>query len=179
MAITLGRNGYTQYGSSGSPDCYPKSTALAASELRCRGFEATVPTLSYLVKLGTVEPKRDGRSYAWTPSDIDRAAAYFEDKEAYSAFGHTNQMLGIDAEQYHRALRLAMDEVRERYGEQAVPTNDIAEWFVMHVHPPRVSWDGYVTFTLCDDVAAELEQQAAAMEDVRPIRERKLLRSAK
>lgn len=178
MAITLSRKGYSLYGNAGTPDCYPKSTALAAAELRSRGFDAPVPTLNYLIKQGIVAPKRDGRNYDWTPDDIDQAAAYFDEKSAYSAFGHTNRTLGIDAEQYLRALRLAMDDLRERYGEQTVPINDVPDWFVMQVHPPRMSWDGYVTFTLCDDIAAELEHRASLMRNVRPMRQRNLVRSA-
>jgi hypothetical protein len=159
MAVTLSHEAYEEFVCFGRPDEYPKSTQDVVSELRCRGYDASVPVLNYLIRQEKVTPSREGRNYEWEPEHVEQVARYLEDQEAYTPAAVCNAVLGIDFEQYHRALRDAMDEVREEFGEVIVPVNSVPDWFVMHVHPPRLKGDGYVSFTLCDDVRERLEDQ--------------------
>jgi hypothetical protein len=170
MPATLSRSGYTEFICFGEPDEYPKNTEAVAMELRSRGYDATVPVLNYLIKQEKVSPDRDGgRNYKWYPKDVDLAAQELEERQTYTPSAICNMVLGIDAEQYHRALRDAMDEVREEFGEVLVPANSTPDWFVMHVHPPRMGHDGYVSFSLCDDVRAGLKAQLPVAKGIKPL----------
>lgn len=156
MANTLGREAYVEFKCFGVADDYPKSTEQAASELKARGYDASVPVLNYLIKQGKVAPPRDGRNYGWRPKDIDRAAAELDEQGAYTLEANTFRYLGIDAEQYHRALGEAWDKVRQEFGDAGTSINPVPDYFVMHVHPPRLGRDGFVEFTLSPDMARPL-----------------------
>jgi hypothetical protein len=170
MAVTLNREAYVEFVCFGEPDEYPKNTEQVAMELRSRGYDATVPVLNYIIKQGLVSPNRgDGRNYKWSAKDVDQAAAELDERQAYTPSAICNNVLGIDYEQYHRALRDAMDEVREEFGEVIVPVNSVPDWFVMHVYPPRTHSDGYVSFTLCDDIRAGLKSQLPLVKGVLPL----------
>lgn len=170
MAATLGRQAYEQFICFGEPDDYPKSTEEVVIELRSRGFDASVPALNYMIRQRTVTPDREGgRNYKWYPKDVDLAAQDFEERQTYTPSAICNMVLGIDAEQYHRALRDAMDEVREEFGEVVVPANSTPDWFVMHVHPPRMGHDGHVSFSLCDDLLVRLKAQKPLAKGIKPL----------
>jgi hypothetical protein len=62
-----------------------------------------------------------------------------------------------------------MDEVRKAFGEVLVPANSVPDWFIMHVHPPRMGNDGHVSFTLCDDIRAGLKAQLPLAKGIKPL----------
>ena len=100
---------------------------------------------------------------------MDKAAAELEERQLYTPTSICNMVLGIDAEQYHRALREAMDEVRAEFGEVIVPANSTPDWFVMHVHPPRMGHDGHVSFSLSDDLRARLKAKKPLAKRSKPL----------
>ena len=155
MGCTLTRDAYVELLGFGEPDEYPKNTAAAKTELRRRGYDATVPALNYLIRQGKVTPARDGsRNYRWLPQDIDLAAQELEARKAYTPLAVCAMVLGIDLVQYHRALHEAMDGVRKEFGQAIAPVRD---WLIMHVQRPCLGRDGHVSFTLCDDVRERLK----------------------
>ncbi len=170
MAVTLNRDAYVEFVCFGEPDEYPKNTEQVALELRSRGYDATVPVLNYLIKQELVKPDRgDGRNYKWSAKDVEKAAAELDERQSYTPSAICNNVLGIDYAQYHEALRDAMDEVREEFGEVIVPANSVPDWFIMHVHPPRMSRDGYVSFTLCDDIRERLKAELPSAKGIEPL----------
>jgi hypothetical protein len=166
MAITLGREAYEEFKCFGLPDEYPKDIRAAVTELRRRGYDASVTVLNFLVEENRIRLADDDR---WSAEDIDAAASELADLERYTDEALTFAWLGVDAEQYHRALALAWDKLAEEFGDGAVPINPNADYFIMHVHPPRLGHEGYVEFTLCDDVLPQLARNRDAMKGVIPI----------
>ncbi|MEX2185624.1 MAG: hypothetical protein WD875_02475, partial [Pirellulales bacterium] len=141
MAITLDREAYEEFRCFGLPDEYPKDIRSAVTELRQRGYDASVAVLNYLVEEIRVRLADDAR---WSAEDIDAAASELADLERYTAEAQMFAQLGVDAEQYHRALALAWDKVAEEFGDAAVSLNPVPDYFIMHVYPPRLGHEGYV-----------------------------------
>jgi hypothetical protein len=50
-----------------------------------------------------------------------------------------------------------------------VSANSVPDWFVMHVHPPRMGRGGYVSFTLCDDIRQRLKAELPSARGVKPL----------
>jgi hypothetical protein len=169
MSEVLSRKAYQQYKCFGRVSDYPKSTEEAASELRTRGCDATVPALNYLIKQGRIKPKRQGRNYEWSASNIDQAASHFEEQEALTPQAHALQWLGIDADIYFEALYEAWIKLGDEFGEAAVPLPPNPDFFVSHFYPPRMAHPGRVEFTLCDDSREQLELLSAANRGVKPL----------
>lgn len=159
MGLILGREAYLEFMCFGMPDEYPKSTEQAAQELRARGGDASVPALNYLIKQQRVAPVRNGRNYEWHPEHIDQVAQMLDEQAAYTRPFIVFEQLGINSEEFFRSLAKAWDEVRETYGEPATPVNPNQDSFVWTYHPPSWTRDGYVEFTLRDDVRQSLEQE--------------------
>jgi len=155
MAITLNREAYNEFRCFGMPDDYPKDIRDAVSELRRRGYGASLALLQYLVEERLVTPRDD----RWTEADIDDAARELDEREAYTSEAMYFLHLGVDAAGYFRALHEAWDRVRDEFGDAATPVNPNSDCFIMTVHPPRFSRDGYVEFTLCDDARRDLEAE--------------------
>jgi len=151
---TLNREEYEAVICRGQPDEYPKNTEQAATELRTRGYDARPQSLDYLIRKGEVAPDREGRNYEWQPEDVDQAADSLAAEEAFTSRTWCNIELGISAAQRIRALREAVWGAINEF-EAEVPESE--DWFVMHVHTPRMSRDGWVEFTLADDMRAALE----------------------
>jgi len=149
----LNRAEYEELIGRGEPDEYPKSTEQVVAELRSRGYDVRDPAIDYLIRKETVNPPRDGRNYQWGPDHIDQAAEALEEQECYLPKTWCNIELGISAAQRIRALRIAVWTTIDEY-EAELTEN--ADNFVMHVHPPRMSRDGFVEYTLCEDVKREL-----------------------
>lgn len=159
MGNILGREAYLEFKCYGLPDRYPKSTEEAAKELRARGGDASVPALNYLIKQGKVAPVRDGRNYQWHPEHIDQVAVLLDEARAYTRPFIVFEQLGINSEEFHRTLAKAWDELRETYGAAATPINPNQDSFVWTYHPPSFVREGYVEFTLRDDVRRDLERE--------------------
>jgi hypothetical protein len=134
--------------------------------LRQRGYDASVAVLNYLVEENRVRLADDAR---WSAEDIDAAASELADRQRYTDEALMFARLDIDAEQYHRALALAWDKVAEEFGDAAVAINPNSDYFIMHVHPPRLGQEGFVEFELCDDVKPILVRNREAMKGVIPI----------
>ena len=79
MAITLNREAYTEFRCFGLADKYPKDLRSAASELRRRGYDASVALLQYFVEERVV--RLDDEDH-WTEADIDAAAYELEERGA-------------------------------------------------------------------------------------------------
>lgn len=155
MAITLDREAYTEFRCFGMPDQYPKDIRGVVSELRRQGYDASVSLLQYLVEERLVTPHDDG----WTEAEIDAAAYELEERETYASEAMLVLHLGIDAIDYYRALHEAWGRVRDEFGDVATAANPNRDYFIMTVHPPRCSRNGYVEFTLSDDAQRELDKQ--------------------
>ena len=155
MSVTLSRDEYVElFGR----DEYPKSTQQAASELKQRGYAATVNALDYLCRKEICKPKRGGGGRCfWSPRDIEKAADYLAEQESYSPYGFFAQVLGIRYADYLRSLQEATATVNEEYGEDVLAEN--ADYFIMTYHPPRLNADGYVEFELCEDIRQQLNRR--------------------
>jgi hypothetical protein len=81
MAITLSREAYLEFRCFGVTDRYPKDVRAAVTELRRRGYDASLALLQYMVEEGLAEPDGD----YWSESDIDGAAQELEERRAYTA----------------------------------------------------------------------------------------------
>ena len=57
MAITLSREAYLEFRCFGMADSYPKDVWAAVTELRRRGYDASVALLQYMVEEGLAEPE--------------------------------------------------------------------------------------------------------------------------
>ncbi|TWU14747.1 hypothetical protein CA54_36160 [Symmachiella macrocystis] len=161
MNATLNRKEYVELVGRGQPDAYPKSTEDVVSELRERGFDARVPALDYLIRKNVVSPPREGRNYQWRTKHVDRAAAVLEEQQCFLPRTWCNIELGISAAQRIRALRIA---VWSAIDEFEVELREDESVFVMHVHPPRLSRDGLVEFTLCEDTQRDLETRRGELQ---------------
>ena len=161
MAVTLSREEYVRFKALGEPDEYPKSTTLAGAELRVRGYDATEERLNYLVKQGRVRPKREGRVYGWRERDIDQAAALLDEALAYGPEAQLNRLLDLDFGQREEALHAAWAKLAEEFPGQ-LPAKPVLDYFVLHIHPPRLTRLGQVEYVLCQDVRRELEARQAA-----------------
>jgi len=166
MAATLSRAEYEELIWRGDPDEYPKSTEEAVTELRNRGYDVRPPVLDYFIRKGVVSPKRSGRKYEWTKGDIDQAAEECENHQIFKPTTWCNLELGISAAQRIRALREAVWTAIDEF-EAEVPEDE--DWFLMTVHPPRMSRDGWVEFTLADDMRAYLEQRRGELRSYKRI----------
>ncbi len=169
MSNTLSAEGYLEFRCFGDPDEYPKTTEKAAAELRSRGFDATVPALNYMIRQGKVQPDREGRNYEWQQEHIEAAAREFEEDRTFNIEGQTFLYLGINADQFHRALAEAWDKVREEFGDGNTAINPSLGSFVMTVHPPRGGHDAFVEFTLCEDSRRKLQIDADSNRRIRGI----------
>lgn len=165
MAITLDREAYEEFRCFGLPDEYPKDIRAAVMELRQRGYDASVAVLNYLIEQDRLRLTSDG----WSAPDIDAAATELADLEQYTPEAHAMALLGLDAEQYHRALAEAWDRVAKEFGDAAVSVSPNPDYFIMHVYPPRFGWDGYVEFTLCEDARLQLVADHEATSDIKGI----------
>ena len=166
MAITLSREAYLEFRCFGMADQYPKDVRDVVTELRRRGYDASVALLQYMVEEGLAEP--DG-AY-WPESDIDATAQELEEREAFTSEAQFFLHLGVDAAEYFRALHAAWDKLRDEFGDAATPINPAPDYFIMTVHPPRMDRDGYVEFALTDDARCGLEREAARAHGIKGIR---------
>jgi hypothetical protein len=167
MAITLHREAYVEFRCFGMPDAYPKDIRDAVSELRRRGYDASVAILQYFVEERVVKLREASR---WTEMDIDAAARELDEREEYTSEALYFLHLGVDAAEYFRALQDAWDRVRDEFGDAATSVNPVPDYFTMTVYPPRYGRDGYVEFTLCDDARRDLEvarQKAGGVQGLR------------
>ena len=175
MSITLTREEYVEYMLMGHEDDYPVSTDQAAQELKRMGYGATETRLNYYVKQGRVTPGRDGgRNLKWYPKDIEAAAAILEEEDIFAPEALMNRLLGVSYGQRMKALWDAWKALENEFpGQLSVNAN--ADYFVMHVHPPRMAHDGWVEFTPCEDTLKQLKagRPAARMSRVKPIAVRK------
>jgi hypothetical protein len=57
MAITLSREAHLEFRCFGMADRHPKHIRAAVTELRRRGYDASVALLQYMVEEGLVEPE--------------------------------------------------------------------------------------------------------------------------
>lgn len=90
------------------PTEYPKSTAQAVVELRARGYNATVPGLNYLLKVGTIiPPAGEGRSLRWYAGDLDRATEEYEAQKVFTPEHDVYHILNLDPRQAVEAYRKA------------------------------------------------------------------------
>jgi hypothetical protein len=101
MAITLSREAYLEFRGFGMADEYPKDLRAAVSELRRRGYDASVALLQYMVEEGLAEPEGD----YWSEGDIDAAAEELEERAAYDGEARFFLHLVVDAAEYFRALQ--------------------------------------------------------------------------
>jgi hypothetical protein len=65
MAITLSREADLEFRCFGMADQYPKDVRAAVTELRRRGYDASVALLQYMVEEGLAEPEGDYWSGVW------------------------------------------------------------------------------------------------------------------
>lgn len=152
MAITLSREAYLEFRCFGMADRYPKDVRAAVTELRRRGYDASVALLQYMVEEGLAEPEGD----YWSEADIDAVAEELDERELYTSESQFFLHLGVDAAEYFRALHAAWDKVRDEFGDAATPVNPAPDYFIMTVHPPRMDREGSVEFTLTDDARCGL-----------------------
>jgi hypothetical protein len=173
MSVILSREAYLEFKCFGMGDEYPKSTEQASSELKTRGCDSSVPALNYLIKQGRVQPKRNGRNYEWSVTDIDHAACVFEEQGALTPEANAFLWHGIHADVYYQGLYEAWVELVDEFGEAAVPLPPNSDYFISHFHPPRMGLSGNVEFTLCEDSREQLKQWSAANKSVKPLISRK------
>lgn len=169
MSIIVSREAYLEFRRFGMADEYPKSTEQASSELRARGCDSNVPALNYLIKQGKVQPVRNGRNYEWSSADIDQAAQVFEEQGALTPEAHAFVWHGIHPDAYYKALHEAWINLRDEFGEVAVPLSPDSDFFITHFHPPRIGLPGSVEFTLCEDSREKLQLWSAANRGVKPL----------
>lgn len=169
MSVILSREAYLEFRRFGMGDDYPKSTEQASSELRTRGCDSNVPALNYLIKQGKVQPVRKGRNYEWSAADIDQAAQVFEALGALTPEAHAFIWLGIHADVYYKALHDAWINLRDEFGEVAVPLPPNPDFFIAQFHPPRIGLPGSVEFTLCEDSREQLKLWSVANRGVKPL----------
>lgn len=131
---------------------FPMNTAAASTHLRRRGYDCKPPMLEYLVQEGIVTLSQPD---AWTQSDVDAAAQYFEQCEVFTPYAAMCQTLGCSYAGFLRPLREASERESRKYGRY-VPDTD--QYFVMHRVPPRSDTDSIITFTLCPDIQERLER---------------------
>lgn len=164
--ITLDREAYLEYRCFGMPDEYPKDMRDAVSEVRRRGYDASIAKLQYMIETEEVVPETD----RWTEQDIDAAAEVLAENDDFAQQAIYFLYLGVDAKEYFKTLHEAWDKVRDEFGDAVVPINPVEDYLVMTVHPPRMSRDGYVEFELCDDIRQYLTEQRAACRDMKGLR---------
>jgi hypothetical protein len=88
---------------------YPTTTAGAATELRTRGLDANPGVLGYLVETEKVPQPASGlRGFAWTPGDIDRAAAVLDGEARRTPWGFFLELFDLDADQVATARHEAL-----------------------------------------------------------------------
>jgi hypothetical protein len=175
MSITLSRKEYVELVLFGFPDEYPKNTQQSVRELRSMGYDATETRLNYYIKRRHAGPGTDGgRNLKWYPKDIDAAAKVLAEEGHFTPEAMMNNLLGISYGQRLGALWEAWKALEKEFRGQ-LSVNPVQDYFVMHVHPPRVARDGWVEFTPCDDVIKGLKGQrrAAKPSGVIPIAVRK------
>ena len=156
MAVTLDRQAYTEFRRFGFPDEYPKDMGDAVSELRRRGYDASLSLLQRLIDEGALVSPHEDR---WSEADIDAAAQELDERAHYTSEAKHFMHLGVDAADFLRSLHRAWDRVRDEFGDAATSINPVQDFFVMTVHPPRMGREGRVEFTLCDDSRRELALQ--------------------
>lgn len=157
MSITLTREEYVEYVCLGHEEEYPMSTDEAAQELKRMGYGATETRLNYYVKQGRVTPGKDGgRNLKWYPKDIDAAAAILAEEDHYAPEAWMNRLMGVSYGQRMKALWDAWKALEKEFPGQ-LPVNADADYFVMHVHPPTKTHDGWVEFTPCEDIVKQLK----------------------
>jgi len=130
----------------------PMTTAQVAEHLRLRGYDCKQQMLELLVENGVVRPSSPD---AWTRTDVDSAADYFEAAEIVTPYAAMCQTLGCRYAAFLRALREAAERESRKYGRR-IPADD--QYFVMHRVPPRADRRAVISFTLCDDIRERLER---------------------
>lgn len=167
MGTALSREEYMDLVCGGEALEYPKSTVDAMLELRFRGYDAGVPTLTYLAKQGKVTPDRDGvRNFAWREQHIDQAAELLHAAGELTPLTLGCLALGVTYGAYSRSLREAVRQVQAKYGAGCI--GEDADLFVTHFYPPSRTEPGRVEFTLCDDVAAVLQSRRRSLRSSNP-----------
>lgn len=161
MGIVLSRKEYVELAVFGFGREYPKSTLQAVQELRERGFDATEPRLSYMLKRGIVcLGKRASRNLRWQPQDIDRAGEIIAKAGNFTPEAQMNLILHTDYAQRLRALLAAWRALDERFPGK-LPAKPDSRLFIMHVHPRRLARNAWVEYAVCDDVIEVLTSGSA------------------